>query len=89
MPAKDKIHRYLETHKRPVTVDKLAKHFLLTKRTVQQALKELTNESRAARIGISRPALYCVAIPPDRPSLKAAVRPTANKRWSIYDEAID
>lgn len=48
MKAVDKIERYLNARKTPVTIRQIADYFLLTETTVGQALREL-EEIRLAR----------------------------------------
>jgi hypothetical protein len=48
--AYEKVRRYLLTHKKPPTTTELAKHFLLGRATVGQALRRLEKEGFARRI---------------------------------------
>lgn len=54
---KECVFDYLSTHKRPVTINKLAKHFIASESGVRRVLMELVDED-IVEIVQSRPAQY-------------------------------
>jgi predicted transcriptional regulator len=49
MTAIQKVESYLKTHKRPVTIKKLADHYLVSQATVSNALNDLAKAGVAVR----------------------------------------
>lgn len=94
--AVEKVLRYLQERKRPVTVAQISEHFLLPLSTVRKVLHELKSKDLAdfdAEAGGPGRALQRwyyrrpLALPPvPAPAALAAPRPSALRRWSIYDD---
>jgi predicted transcriptional regulator len=94
MIAKEKVARYLKEHTRPVLAKTIAHHYLLSKRTVQQALKELENEGRIFRFKDRKQHFWSwvrVAVPQNAPQVSKPstfTRPIQNSYPTIrgYDD---
>jgi predicted transcriptional regulator len=54
----DKVWTYLVEHKRPVTKDKIADHYLVSKDSVQRVLGDLTRKQVLDRIQVGTTFLY-------------------------------
>ena len=54
---KECVFDYLNTHKRPVTITKLAKHFIASDSGIRRVLMELIDEGTVETVR-SRPAQY-------------------------------
>ena len=55
MNALEKVEKYLREHKKPVSVNTIACHYLVRTSTVQKALNELKAQGRAASQPAPRP----------------------------------
>lgn len=54
----DKVWTYLVEHKRPVSVDRIADHYLIGKTSVRRILGELTRQQVLDKTGIGKTSLY-------------------------------
>lgn len=94
--AAEKILKYLQGRKRPVTVEHLVNHFLTHPSTVRSALHELKSkdvadfDTETGKAGRARQLWYHrrpVALPSvSAPITSAPHRPRAPRSWTVYDE---
>jgi Mn-dependent DtxR family transcriptional regulator len=56
--VEEKIFDYISEHKKPVTISKMAKHFIASESAVKQALAKMVKESVVEVIPNSKPYLY-------------------------------
>ena len=54
----DKVWTYLVEHKRPVSVDRIADHYLIGKTSVKRVLGDLTRQQVLDKTGIGKTSLY-------------------------------
>lgn len=94
--AAEKILKYLQGRKRPVTVEHLVNHFLTHPSTVRSALHDLKTrdladfDTEAGKAGRAQQLWYSrrpVALPSvSAPIAPAPHRPRAPRSWTVYDE---
>jgi Mn-dependent DtxR family transcriptional regulator len=53
-----KIFDYMSEHKKPVTISKMAKHFIVSESAVKQALTKMTKNGVVEVVPNSKPYLY-------------------------------
>jgi Mn-dependent DtxR family transcriptional regulator len=53
-----KIFDYMSEHKKPVTISKMAKHFIVSESAVKQALTKMTKNGVVEVVPNSKPHLY-------------------------------
>jgi DNA-binding IclR family transcriptional regulator len=53
-----KILDYMKEHKKPVTITKITKHFIVSESAVKQALAKMVKEGIAEIVTHSKPFLY-------------------------------
>jgi len=96
VPTAEKLLKYLRERKRPVTVAQLAEHFLISPPTIRSALSDLKSkdladfEADTGRAGRPLQRWFYrrpLALPPV-PSAPAFAphRPSAPRKWTVYDE---
>jgi predicted DNA-binding transcriptional regulator YafY len=54
----EKVWDYLVEHKRPVTANHIAKHFIISPRSVERELRALVKKNVVVQIQVSKPFLY-------------------------------
>jgi Mn-dependent DtxR family transcriptional regulator len=54
----EKIFDYISEHKKPVTINKMAKHFIVSESAVKQALANMVKKGVAEVVPNSKPYLY-------------------------------
>lgn len=94
--AAEKILKYLQERKRPVTVAQISEHFLLPTSTVRKVLHELKSkdfadfESAPDKKGRALQRWYYrrpLALPPvSAPAAPPTPRPSAPRKWTVYDD---
>ena len=56
--VEQKIFDYMSEHKKPVTISKMAKHFIISESAVKQALTKMTKNGVVEVVPNSKPYLY-------------------------------
>jgi Mn-dependent DtxR family transcriptional regulator len=56
--VEQKIFDYMSEYKKPVTITKMAKHFIVSESAVKQALTKMVKEGVAEVVPNSKPYLY-------------------------------
>jgi Mn-dependent DtxR family transcriptional regulator len=56
--VEQKIFDYMSEHKKPVTITKMAKHFIVSESAVKQALTKMVKDGAAEVVPNSKPYLY-------------------------------
>jgi Mn-dependent DtxR family transcriptional regulator len=56
--VEEKIFDYISEHKKPVTISKMAKHFIVSESAVKQALANMVKKGVAEVVPNSKPYLY-------------------------------
>lgn len=96
--AAEKILKYLQGRKRPVTVEHLVNHFLTHPSTVRSALHELKSKDladfdtetgkagRAQQLWYYRRPMALSAVPASAPAAPPTPRPSAPRKWTVYDD---
>ena len=56
--VEQKIFDYMNEHKKPVTISKMAKHFIVSESAVKQALTKMTKNGVVEVVPNSKPYLY-------------------------------
>ena len=56
--VEQKIFDYMSEHKKPVTISKMAKHFIVSESAVKQALTKMTKNGVVEVVPNSKPYLY-------------------------------
>lgn len=96
MTTSEKLLKYLQERKRPATVAQMAHHFLTHPGTIRSALHELKTQGLADfQANASKPGrpihrwfyrrpLALSAVP--TPGAPAPHRPSAPRKWTVYDD---
>jgi len=58
LTAEDRILDYMKEHKKPVTITKMAKYFIVSESTAKSALASLVKKDIAVIVPKSKPFLY-------------------------------
>ena len=56
--TEEKILDYIKEYKKPVTITKMAKHFIVSESAVKQALTKMVKDGAAEVVPNSKPYLY-------------------------------